>query len=45
VLRAAVGGALAEDLLAIARREGADPGEDREILEELVRDGVLIRLG
>lgn len=44
LLRAAAGGALAEDLLAIARREGADPGEDREILDGLIADGLLIAL-
>ena len=30
------------ELLALARGEGADPGEDTEILEGLIRDGLLV---
>lgn len=42
ILRAAAGGAIVQDLLAIARREGADPGEDRELIDGLIADGLLI---
>jgi len=43
ILRAAAGGAIVQDLLAIARREGADPGEDRELIDGLLADGLLVR--
>ena len=45
ILRAAAGGAIVHDLLAIARREGADPGEDRELIDGLIADGLLITSG
>lgn len=35
-------GATPDDLCAIARRHGADPGEDREILDGLIADGLLV---
>lgn len=41
LLRFAEGGATRDDLAAIARREGADPGEDVELLDGLVADGLL----
>lgn len=43
VLRFSVGGATPDDLEAIARREGADPGEDRELLDDLIAEGLLVR--
>ena len=44
VLRHAARRSPVEDLLAIARHHGAEPGEDREIVEELVADGILVRI-
>lgn len=43
VLRFAEPGATPDDLAAIARRHGADPGEDHEIVDSLIADGLLVR--
>jgi hypothetical protein len=45
LLRAARPGATRGELIAAARALGADPGDDAEIVDGLVREGLLVPVG